>query len=117
MEIIKFNRKPFVVDGVEVTEDNLAEVAEWCGGEVRRSDKNGEKYVKVPVINPLSNRHTLAFVGDWVLRSNVPKPQGEQLSFKVYTEKSLHRNFIQWEPSQFLSSSTVYGEGGVGEIV
>lgn len=34
MDIKQYDRKPFTVDAVQVTPQNVAEVAEWVGGEV-----------------------------------------------------------------------------------
>jgi hypothetical protein len=85
----KFVRKPFVVEGVEVTAENLEEVAAWCGGEVRTSSgRRGyrvQQYLKVPVKNPLNDRQTRAYVGDWVLSAGT--------GFKVYTQKAFSSNF------------------------
>lgn len=89
----KYVRKPFAVDAVEVTEDNLEAVAQWCGGEVRTSDgrqtKNGvtgqQQYIKVTVKRPLNDRQTRAYPGDWVLSAGT--------GFKVYTEKAFSGSF------------------------
>lgn len=93
MEIIKFERKPFPVDAVKVTADNLAEVAKWCGGDVRRiaGSKPGETiaYVKVNARRPLNVKQTQAFIGDWVL--------SHENGFKVYTEIALFKNFTPVE--------------------
>ena len=84
MEIQKFQRKPFSVDGVCVTDDNINEVAEWCLGKVEESDK-GVKHIRVDAHRPLTERQTMAFIGDWVLFHN--------RGFKVYTEAAFSRNF------------------------
>src|SRR5688500_6098393 len=34
MQIEKYDRKPFSVDAVQVRFDNIAEIAEWCKGEI-----------------------------------------------------------------------------------
>lgn len=93
----KFARKPFVVDGVQVTAENMQEVAEWCNSEVRevrQARKNqpeddrkeaGTLYVKVRVLRPLSERQTMAFVGDWVLYAGT--------GYKVYTNKAFRATF------------------------
>lgn len=82
----KYQRKPFVIDAVQVTEDNLTEVAEWCGGDVR-TQGDGTKYIKVKVHSPKSLRQTMAFAGDWVLFAEVGT------SYKVYTEKAFANSF------------------------
>lgn len=91
IEIYKYARKPFVVEAIQVTADNMAEVAHWCGGEVRTVKESGvasvagTKYVAVRVKRPLTARQTKAFVGDWVLASGH--------SFKVYTPGAFEKSF------------------------
>jgi len=86
IETNKFARKPFYVDAVQVTSENMAEVAEWCQGDVITSDTppNGT-HIKVRVHRPLTERQTKAFVGDWVLYAGT--------GFKVYTDKAFEKSF------------------------
>lgn len=84
MEIQKFQRKPFPADGVRVTRQNMAEVAEWCKGEVKQSGKK-TKYIFVDAHRPMTERQTQAFVGDWILYAD--------RGFKVYTQNAFARNF------------------------
>lgn len=81
---LKYVRKPFEVDAVEVTEDNMQEVAEWCQGTVH-DIPNGRPFIKVRVARALNERQTKAFVGDWVLYAGI--------GFKVYTKKAFNRSF------------------------
>lgn len=80
-------RKPFPVEAIQVSEENAAEVAEWCGGEVLEETKRGTnwKYIKVPVHRPLNLRQTKAFLGDWLLKS--------EMGFKVYTQRAFESSF------------------------
>jgi hypothetical protein len=87
---VKFARKPFYIDAVQVTDKNMKLVAEWCQGEVRvtkRGNKDGidEEYVKVRVHRPLNERQTQAFIGDWVLYAGS--------GYKVYTNKAFANSF------------------------
>jgi len=91
LEIAKYTRKPFDVEGAQVTEDNLNAVAEWCGGEVQEQT-NGAKYIKVDVTRPITTRQTRAFPGDWVLLAG--------RGFKVYTEKAFRTNFVPTDSIQ-----------------
>jgi hypothetical protein len=87
MEIQKFVRKPFYVDGIQVTEENMEEVAEWCGGKILVKEgawPNG-KYIEVDVQQPMSDRQKMAFVKDWVLYSGS--------GYKVYTPKAFANVF------------------------
>lgn len=84
MKTHKFARKPFYVDGVRVTEQNIEELAEWCGGDIRE-DRAGVKHIKVRVNRPLTPRQTQAYVGDWVLYG--------VSGYKVYTQKAFDKSF------------------------
>lgn len=84
MQTKTYYRKKLEVQAVQVTADNLHEVAEWCGGEVLE-EKPGDpttSYVKVRVHRPQSEKQTRAFISDWVLESVT--------GYKVYP----HRSFI-----------------------
>lgn len=88
----KYVRKAFVVEAVEVTPDNIHEVAQWCGGEVRTSDlsqqggqEGFQQYIKVFVKRPLNDRQTRAYYGDWVLSAST--------GFKVYSAKAFTSSF------------------------
>lgn len=100
METTRYVRNPLYVDAVEVTEENFAEVARWCDGEI--ANKSGEfierdpdnnvildplqQYIRVRVNSPKSIRQTQANVGDYVLYTD--------RGYKVYT------------PGAFISSWT-----------
>lgn len=84
METAKFTRKPFDVDAVQVTADNIDEVAKWCQGEVLTDGENN-KYVKVRVLRVISERQTQAYAGDWVLYAGT--------GYKVYTDKAFRKSF------------------------
>ncbi len=86
----KFSRKPFHVDAIQVTYENMEEVAIWCEGEVvaiEKDETTAEKYIKVRVYRPITERQTKAFVGDWVLYAGT--------GFKVYTSKAFEKSFEQ----------------------
>ena len=84
MQPQKFTRKPFEVDAMQITADNMAEVAKWCDGEIRNAD-DGAQFIKVRVQNPMTERQTRGFVGDWILYSG--------RGYKVYTEKAFRNSF------------------------
>ena len=97
----KFIRKPFTIDAIRVTEDNLEQIAKWCGGEFH-GETRGKKevrYIKVPVTNPLNERQTKAYVGDWVLHS--------KSSWKSYTNRAFEDSFEEYNvepvPAEALS--------------
>lgn len=80
----KYTRKPFDVDAVQVTTENLEEVARWCQGEViTTADKT--RFIKVRVHHPLTERQTRAFPGDWILYAGT--------GYKVYIDKAFANTF------------------------
>jgi hypothetical protein len=117
LQSTKYARKPFFVDAIQVTEDNISEVAEWCQGEVRTSETPGEddseeeRYIKVRVHRPLTDRQTKAYIGDWVLYAVT--------GFKVYPTKAFHQSF---EPAddgsvKHKKKAKTYRDAGSGEYV
>ncbi len=82
-----FSRKPFFVRAKQMTPDNLAEIAEWCGGTLASKDVRGSKiqYVTVPVIRPRNPREQEAYIGDWVVAAGT--------GFKVYSNRAFIRDF------------------------
>lgn len=87
----KHARKPFVVDAIQVTPENMAEVAEWCSGTLTNDDpKAGTDaeplFIQVDVNRALNVRQTKAYPGDWVLNL-------VGSGFKVYTDKAFKKSF------------------------
>lgn len=98
LSVSKFIRKPFYVEAVQVTAENIEDIAKWCMGEVRvsssvsgSSPSTEEKYIKVRVYRPLNERQTKAFIGDWILYAGT--------GFKVYTDKAFDKSFELYEGS------------------
>lgn len=88
METTKYRRKPLYVDVVQVTNENMVDVARWADGEVREdSEQPGGpiKYVYIRVHHALNERQTKAYVGDWVLYGGT--------GYKVYTNKAFLSSF------------------------
>lgn len=89
----KFQRKPFAVEAVQVTAENMSEVSTWCHGELRKSVGKGGKrqqsYISVNVKRPLTPRQTQAYVGDWVVTASDQTIRG----FKVYTPQAFDLSF------------------------
>lgn len=89
MKTQKFERKPFTLEAVQVTPDNIEEVAEWCNGEILENRDKGEhmsrKYISAKTTNPRDKRQSQAYLGDWVTKSG--------RSFKFYTPTAFAKNF------------------------
>lgn len=86
LKIEEFERLPFTIQAVQVTPENINQVAKWCHGKVRTTGKRGiQKYIKVEVKRALNDRQTMAYIGDWVLKAGS--------GFKVYTPKAFEESF------------------------
>ena len=83
LKIRQYVRKSFLVDAIRVTPDNLEAVAEWCGGTIQ--ERMAVSYIKVQVANPINDRQTEAFPGDWVLYAGK--------GFKVYKDAPFRKSF------------------------
>lgn len=91
LNIQKYIRRPFTVQAVQVTLENMHEVAEWCGGVVVKADRPENSYVKAKIAHPLNKRQTQAFAGDYVLKMG--------RGFKIYLEKAFGKTFIPADES------------------
>lgn len=86
METVKCERIPFEVESVQVTEENMSEVAAWCNGEIVDASRQFPKpNIKVDVLHPAHERQRRAFVGDHVLRT--------EKGFKIYNDRAYHECF------------------------
>lgn len=77
-----YTRKPFTVEAVEITEENIENVAKLIGVEGEVRDKDGAKYITVDK-RIVPNIHR-AFVGWWLTR------MGDNLrcySPKIFTDQ------------------------------
>jgi hypothetical protein len=82
IEARKYLRKQFPVTAVEITPANMAEAARWCKGEVR----DGGRYIKVKVNNPVNTRQTQAFPGDFLVLA-------DHGGFKIYPPHAFNNTF------------------------
>jgi len=85
LDIKRYTHVPLFVQAVQVTPENIFEIAGWCDGTVK-TDSDGKTYIMVATIRPLRERQTQAYVGDWVLKTDV--------GLKVYTNTAFKRGFV-----------------------
>lgn len=86
LKIETFERLPFTIQAIQVTDQNINQVAKWCKGRVKtEGGRVKKKFIKVDVKRALNERQTMAYVGDWVLKAGT--------GFKVYTEKAFSESF------------------------
>ena len=115
IETTTYVRKPFHIQAVRVTAENMADVASWCQGEIRTADTGtdavGAPYIKVRVHRPANDRQTTAFVGDWVLYAGT--------GFKVYINKAFTKAFdqVSVESTMQQTASDVAAETPVVAVV
>jgi len=88
LPVKKFVHVPLFVDAVQVTRDNMDEVAQWCEGVVNKDDKNS-MFIRVVAIRPAHDRQTRAYPRDWVLKT--------KSGFKVYRPDPFKRDFDEVE--------------------
>lgn len=77
-------RKPLLVEGVQVSANNMVEVADWCGGEIT-STPSKRAFIKLQIKPSPMTRQSMAFAGDWVLKSD--------MGFKIYSKRAFERTF------------------------
>lgn len=94
IETARFIRKTFNVEAIQVTDENMAEVADWCGGEVTSLNGEGMRfYIVVPTLKAKTFRPNMAFAGGWVLKTG--------LGFTVYTRKGFTTSFEPRDENKF----------------
>lgn len=90
--IKEYERKTYAVKAVQVTDENMLTVAEWCGGSVKGIVTQGDSrmYVEVPVGK--NAKTSQAEVKDWVIM--IPKAgKNQRDAFAIYNEWAFGRAF------------------------
>ena len=123
MEIQKFLRRPFEVDVVQVTPQNAAEVAEWCGGTVGTATYKLAGFetplatVLVPGSGPRKGATEEARIGSYVVRHNG--------GFRVFRKRHFHETFVgesvltglEFKPGELVQETDESEEVNQGEVV
>jgi len=99
MDVQKYARNPLTVEAVQVTEENVYEVAKWCGGDVVSHKMlipdavtgrpTEQKRIVLDTLRPLYKKHTEAIPGDWILKSDH--------GFKIYADVAFTKGFTKIE--------------------
>lgn len=95
LEPQEYTRKTFTVEAVQVTPENIGEVATWCGGEVKTTyDPGYDENVTCVILQTspsyLGEMSALAYPSDWITRI------GDR--YKVYNDNVFQRAFDKVEP-------------------
>lgn len=92
METQQYVSKISMVDAIQITAENMEEVAKWCGGVIeerefksRNNHVTVNKLIKVQVTRAMNRRQTEGHIGDYILLRG-----GD---FKVYTEKAFYSSY------------------------
>lgn len=85
----KYVHRPLFVEAIQVTAENMVAVAEWCSGSVQipgeRSKDIPGPFIKVRALRPAHEKQTMAFEGDWVVKSD--------RGFRVFNNTAFEANF------------------------
>ena len=83
IEVNRYVRRPFYVDAIQVTKENMQEAATWCDGTIVSTAH--DQYIKVKVKRPTNHRQTTAMIGDWILVS--------EYGYKVFSQRNFEMKF------------------------
>jgi len=98
MQIKTYTANPVVVQAIQITEQNMAEVAAWCKGEVRSEivpteEVQGEvrtrRYIKPKMYRAQQMKKNKGYAGDWVLKQGT--------NFKVYSDTAFVNGYTDGE--------------------
>lgn len=87
MQFKTYVRKPFTVEAVEVTEDNIDEIAKMCGT-IETTDR-GDKFIKVD--QEVVKNVTRVYVGFWMTKNGG--------SIRFYSKRIFTQQFIPNSPN------------------
>lgn len=93
MQTTTYVRREFPVKAVQVTPENMEEVAEWCGGTIVTPEA-GQKHIFSEIGNAMNERQKKAYVGDWVLELTE-----SAVKFKFFKDKAFHNSFALKGPT------------------
>jgi len=102
IKIKKYTAKPVQVEAIQITKNNMAEVAKWCKGEILTEEVPAEKsatgeafterYIRPKMFRPKNQRPntrddemTKGYVGKWIIKRGT--------NFKVYTDQAFANNY------------------------
>lgn len=96
MEIREFERRPFTVSAVQVTLENVEEVANWCGGKVEMEKvKLVGTETELPCIRLQSQnkQEFTASLGHWIVELKG--------SFRTYKAPAFDASFVEKRPTVY----------------
>lgn len=83
-----WTRNSFEVEAVQITEENIIDVAVWCGGKLYQSLEHFPKrYIAMRITSAARAHNVKAWAGDWITFA-----KGE---FKHHKDKTFRQTFHQ----------------------
>lgn len=117
MDIKQFTRKPFPVSAVQVTLQNVEQIAEWCKGTVvMRSTKMMGTFTDLPVIvlpgqGDSRGRDVEAALGCWIVELKGSfrcyKPAQFEASFDEYVQETNTDGVIEIPTVEFVNDESL----------
>lgn len=86
MQFKTFVRKPFTVEAVEVTEDNIDDIAKMCG--TIETNEDGQKFIKTN--KEIVKTVTRVYIGFWMTKNGS--------SIRFYSRRIFNQQFIPSTP-------------------
>jgi hypothetical protein len=100
LDIKTGKRKSFGIKFVEVSAENIDEVATWCNGAV--GGEGNDRFIRIVDKNAINTRQTKAFFGDFMVLSM------DTNTFKCFGRKAFHKAF---EPDPQSDGAVIAPEG------
>lgn len=86
MEFTQYIRKPFTIEAVQITDENIDELCPLIGHEVLEDDETGDRYIRLD--RRIVKQSHKAFAGHWITRMD-----GKFL--RVYSPNSFIKQFVE----------------------
>lgn len=104
MDYTTFVRKPFTVEAVEITAENMAELAQFIG--VIETEEDGTPFIKVDH-SKVPTKVYRVFVGYWMTKMTY----GKTTQIRCYSPKIFRQQFVESTPPmlewvEFLNAET-----------
>lgn len=89
IETQRYVKKPLYVEAVRVTEQNFDELVDWAKTTTQAEviHDGPKRHIKIFVHSPKNAKQTKAFIGDWLLKTD--------LGIKIYTNRAFRSSFDQ----------------------
>src|SRR4051812_36186781 len=90
MELQAFQRRPSYVKAIQVTEENIADLAKFCNGRLKGVEANAHHSPRILLPEYKEgnqSRQLVAYIGDWLVQT---RRQG----FRSYKDEAFQKYFV-----------------------